>query len=543
MRYPVFSNTRCIADQTKGERQSPPDEHPPGALEKLSTNPTLEKLSTNPTARVGNSPSPETTKPAAVEKSTAGDSKPAAAAAAAAAKGTPQQSPSKKRPLQEAARESKSHKKQPASMSGSEQLTFPERLMELINDTIAPEHVGWIEEEEAISFKTDGFQEHVLDSFFQGLKYDSFVRKLNRWYVSSVSSVGAQVLQDVPFSPAVHLLTLMQYVYTVHHRGFRRVTSERVPSGCVAYYHNSFRKDEQHLLSTMGIGKKNDPTVHDMQAFGGEQSMIGSASAAAAAATGGGATRETIDASAYTALASPITQRPNLFSGVASPTAVQSSPYSISSFTAAASLPSSSIQESKSDVANRALLQAGVTPLDSQQMLLEAMLARQRQTDRGALQQALLAESLRHQQSHQQQRTTANAALATGLVGRNDDVARQLSLLAAQSNAFGNPQAAQRQHFQPQQLALPSQQGSHLSSDPALALFLQDYLQRPTPSTNPMIPGAASLVNPNPLANMAAANAGVSDRATGTNAELESLVQALLEERRRREGQGPGPHR
>ena len=67
----------------------------------------------------------------------------------------------------------------------ADQLNFPERLMQLINDNVAPDHVSWIDNEEAISFKTDGFQEQVLDKFFQGLKYDSFVRKLNRWYVAS----------------------------------------------------------------------------------------------------------------------------------------------------------------------------------------------------------------------------------------------------------------------------------------------------------------------------------------------------------------------
>jgi hypothetical protein len=63
----------------------------------------------------------------------------------------------------------------------SDQLNFPETLMQLINENMAPDYVSWIETEEAISFMNDGFQEHVLDKFFQGLKYDSFVRKLNRW--------------------------------------------------------------------------------------------------------------------------------------------------------------------------------------------------------------------------------------------------------------------------------------------------------------------------------------------------------------------------
>jgi hypothetical protein len=52
--------------------------------------------------------------------------------------------------------------------------------MQLINDNTIPEYVGWIENEEAISFRTEGFQKQVLDKYFQGLKYDSFIRKLNR---------------------------------------------------------------------------------------------------------------------------------------------------------------------------------------------------------------------------------------------------------------------------------------------------------------------------------------------------------------------------
>jgi hypothetical protein len=61
-------------------------------------------------------------------------------------------------------------------------ISFPQKLMQLINDDTSPEYVHWIENEEAIAFKTEGFQENILDNYFQGLKYDSFIRKLNRWY-------------------------------------------------------------------------------------------------------------------------------------------------------------------------------------------------------------------------------------------------------------------------------------------------------------------------------------------------------------------------
>ena len=282
----------------------------------------------------------------------------------------------------------------------------------------------------------------------------------------------------------------------------------------------------------MGIGKKNDPAVRDVQAYGGDQSMIGSASAAATAA-------------AATTTTSPVAQRPSLFSGaVASPTitaAHQSGAYSIGSLTAAAAaLPSSpTAQESKSDVAGFAVAQAGGQQ-DLQQVLLEAMLSRQRQADISAAiqhrQTAILAERLRQQQSQQQHQRVS--ALSSGFAGQHDDLARQLTLLAAQQ---------QHPHlFQPpQQLMLPNQQqqGHALNSNPALALLLQDYLQRQSISA---ATAAATLPSANAptLANLVAATAaGVTNRAAAAapNPAANDILQALiLEEQRRREAQGQG---
>lgn len=479
-------------EQHSSNGKAPPDEHPAEALERLRTNPSpLDG---------GNTP-PGSSKPAATV-----ETKPAARSAAAAVKGEKQKQPaSKKRPHQGTG-EKESAKKHHAT-SGSEQLTFPERLMQLINESIAPGHVGWIATEEAISFKTDGFQEHVLDHFFQGLKYDSFVRKLNRW-------------------------------------GFRRVTSEGVQPGFVAYYHNSFRKDEQQLLRSMGIGKKNDPVVCDMQSFGGEQSMIGSASAAAAAGSAAARERENVGTHIYAAaLRSPTRQRPNLYPGASSPAASQSSAYAIANLPAAVAMPSFNIQESKSEVASNG---AAMPQLDVQQVLLESMLARQRQTDRMAHHQqqrqaAMLAEGLRLQQSQQQQRASSNAAFSTAMAGRNDDLARQLGLITGHPSIFGQ----QPNQYHPQQhLGRPGQHSSQLSADPAYTRMLQQYLQRSNPNAhaNPNPPGAGGhLGTNNPLANLAeAANVSAgNNRAAGNVTDLESLVQVYLaEERRRREGQG-----
>jgi len=119
------------------------------------------------------------------------DKKPAAAAPGPA-EGQQHDSPAAKSKSPKRRRKSEDSTKRSAATTASpaattnDQMRFPERLMQLINDDTAPDHVGWIDSEEAISFKTEGFQEAVLNRFFQGLKHDSFIRKLNRWFVYSV---------------------------------------------------------------------------------------------------------------------------------------------------------------------------------------------------------------------------------------------------------------------------------------------------------------------------------------------------------------------
>ncbi|CAB9506998.1 shock factor protein 2 [Seminavis robusta] len=429
----------------------------------------------------------------------------------------------------------------------SDQMNFPEKLMQLINENMAPDFVTWIDNEEAISFKTDGFQEHVLDKFFQGLKYDSFVRKLNRW-------------------------------------GFRRVTSEGIAAGTVAYYHNSFRRAEQDLIKNMGIGKKNDPAVQDLQAFGGEQSMIGSASAAI--------TRETLARSEGTMTAAsasfghsqldghfletsmgrPQPAEPTHRGGAATLAALRSS---------SGLAPSPARQESKTEAAtsSNVLAQAGLSGLDSQQMLLEAMLARQRQADVAALQEreaAMLAESI--MQSRQQRR--ASAAISSAFASRDDDLSRKLAALAAASASrqpqhHQPPPQPQLNPFPPPQQPLLPDLNAALNADPALALLLQQRLQasqagHSTVGNLNLLGGANLPTNFNPLGNiatnanlasgnlnrnilqgnlnlLASAVSNASNSAQG-NRDLENLWRLMLQNRQRdqnRQGpgqdQGPGP--
>lgn len=110
------------------------------------------------------------------------------------------------------------------STKSNKSLQFPMQLMQMLNENKCPNHISWIKEMEAISFTTDKLQEEVLDKHFQGLKWESFVRKLNRW-------------------------------------GFRRISGNTVPEGKVYYYHDSFRFEEQELLKTMSATKKKLPTT------------------------------------------------------------------------------------------------------------------------------------------------------------------------------------------------------------------------------------------------------------------------------------------
>jgi hypothetical protein len=61
--------------------------------------------------------------------------------------------------------------------------TFPERLMELLEDEKEPEALWWLGETDCFCIDPKHFPEQVLCKYFQGTKFDSFTRKLNRWYV------------------------------------------------------------------------------------------------------------------------------------------------------------------------------------------------------------------------------------------------------------------------------------------------------------------------------------------------------------------------
>lgn len=98
-------------------------------------------------------------------------------------------------------------------------VSFPERLMDLLNHGEGiKEHMWWLEDGEAFAVVPEGF-EAVLDKYFQGTKFESFTRKLNRW-------------------------------------GFKRAAGQRVPSQAIAYFHPMFRKEEPEKVKNMRSGSK-----------------------------------------------------------------------------------------------------------------------------------------------------------------------------------------------------------------------------------------------------------------------------------------------
>lgn len=62
----------------------------------------------------------------------------------------------------------------------SPQGEFPSKLMKLLNGA-APEALYWLPGNQSFAINTQNFGPQVLDKFFQGAKYTTFIRKLNQW--------------------------------------------------------------------------------------------------------------------------------------------------------------------------------------------------------------------------------------------------------------------------------------------------------------------------------------------------------------------------
>ena len=68
-----------------------------------------------------------------------------------------------------------------ASEGEAKATSFPERLMGLIQKEVATDAIWWLPGGDAFALSPELFPEKVLQKFFQGTKFESFTRKLNRW--------------------------------------------------------------------------------------------------------------------------------------------------------------------------------------------------------------------------------------------------------------------------------------------------------------------------------------------------------------------------
>lgn len=103
-----------------------------------------------------------------------------------------------------------------------ERLTFPERLMYLLQHEVEPKALWWQKDGTSFGFEPKLFTAKVLNKLFPTkIKFESFIRKLNRW-------------------------------------GFRRVPGQALPPNGAAYKHPYFKKSDPDLMKSMKFGQKVD---------------------------------------------------------------------------------------------------------------------------------------------------------------------------------------------------------------------------------------------------------------------------------------------
>lgn len=98
-------------------------------------------------------------------------------------------------------------------------LTFPEKLYELLKVNDCQDAICWLPNGNAFALHPTIFIKKILPKHFEGTKFESFTRKLNRW-------------------------------------GFKRIAGEDAPENTFAYSHHLFKRDYPELCRGMSGGKK-----------------------------------------------------------------------------------------------------------------------------------------------------------------------------------------------------------------------------------------------------------------------------------------------
>jgi HSF-type DNA-binding len=110
-------------------------------------------------------------------------------------------------------------------------MSFPEKIMMLLTKNMVKDAMWWLPDGDAFCILPAPFTEKVLDQHFQGTKFESFTRKLNRW-------------------------------------GFKRVAGDGIPANAIAFYHNFFQKDRPELLKDMSGGKSKNASNNQKKSKG-----------------------------------------------------------------------------------------------------------------------------------------------------------------------------------------------------------------------------------------------------------------------------------
>lgn len=78
----------------------------------------------------------------------------------------------------------------PTAVAEAQQpLNFPGRLMRVLQSEVAPESIFWLPAGDKFAMHTETVEE-VLVGHFQGAKWMSFTRTLNKWYVERAAMVS-----------------------------------------------------------------------------------------------------------------------------------------------------------------------------------------------------------------------------------------------------------------------------------------------------------------------------------------------------------------
>lgn len=144
-------------------------------------------------------------------------------------------------------------------------LAFPRKLMALLQQEKAPDGIYWLPSGDVFAMQTDKMED-VLNKNFQGTKFMSFTRTLNKWWVHCLGSSfqlksdrealftymklnlnitwfsGGQLLVLQKMKDSSHILRFV-LLFKKCFRGFRKALGLNLPPKTVAYQHQDFLRD------------------------------------------------------------------------------------------------------------------------------------------------------------------------------------------------------------------------------------------------------------------------------------------------------------